>query len=87
VAFFSIDFPNSQRSVLVFALAGSVAPMSVHFSVASGASCVRQGCNREIAFYKATVIAQGCDIIRRELGLPAAYMPAADPMLLIDVVP
>jgi hypothetical protein len=25
--------------------------------------------------------------VRRELGLPAAYVPAADPMLQIDVVP
>ena len=28
----------------------------------------RQGCNREIAFYKASAIAQGCNIVRRELG-------------------
>ena len=30
----------------------------------------RQGCNREIAFYKASAIAQGCNIVRSELGLP-----------------
>jgi hypothetical protein len=33
-----------------------------------------------------TAIAQRCDIIRRELGLPATYVRAADPMLQIDVV-
>jgi hypothetical protein len=32
-----------------------------------------------------TPITQGCDIIRCELGLPATYVPAADPMLQIDV--
>jgi hypothetical protein len=32
-------------------------------------------------------IAQGANIVRRELGLPATYVPAADPMLQIDVVP
>ena len=47
----------------------------------------RQGCNREIAFYKASAIAQGCRLVRRELGLPDTRIPAADPMLQIDVVP
>ena len=32
-------------------------------------------------------IAQGANIVRRELGLPATYVPAADPQLQIDVVP
>jgi len=45
------------------------------------------GCNREIAFYKASAIAQGCNIVRRELGLAVTYVPAADPALQIDVVP
>ncbi len=47
----------------------------------------RQGANREIAFYKASAIAQGANIVRRELGLPETYVPAADPRLQIDVVP
>src|SRR5580765_417401 len=47
----------------------------------------RQGCNREIAFYKATAIAQGCNIVRAELGLEVTRVPAADPTLQIDVVP
>jgi hypothetical protein len=41
----------------------------------------------EIAFYKSSAIAQGANIVRRELGLPATYVPAADPKLQIDVVP
>src|SRR5260370_1233915 len=55
--------------------------------VSSDCGFGRQGCNREIAFYKATSIAQGCNIIRRELGLPVTYVPAADSTLQIDVVP
>jgi 5-methyltetrahydropteroyltriglutamate--homocysteine methyltransferase len=47
----------------------------------------RQGCNREIAFYKASAIAQGANIVRRELGLPTTYIPAADPTFQIDVIP
>jgi 5-methyltetrahydropteroyltriglutamate--homocysteine methyltransferase len=55
--------------------------------VSSDCGFGRQGCNREIAFYKASAIAQGCNIVRRELGLATTYIPAADPMLQIDVVP
>src|SRR2546430_13004536 len=47
----------------------------------------RQGCNREIAFYKAAAIGQGCTIVRQELGLASTYVPAADPALQIDLVP
>ena len=46
----------------------------------------RQGCNREIAFYKASALAQGCNIVRGELGLPTKYIAAADPKLQIDIV-
>ena len=55
--------------------------------VSSDCGFGRQGCNREIAFYKASAIAQGCNIVRRELGLPETSVPAADPKLQIDVVP
>ena len=55
--------------------------------VSSDCGFGRQGCNREIAFYKAAAIAQGCNIVRRELGLAATYVPAADPALQIDIVP
>jgi 5-methyltetrahydropteroyltriglutamate--homocysteine methyltransferase len=54
--------------------------------VSSDCGFGRQGCNREIAFYKATAIAQGCNIVRRELGLPDTYISAADPVLQVDVV-
>ncbi len=47
----------------------------------------RQGCNRLVAFYKAAAIAQGANIVRRELGLPETYVPAADPALQMDVLP
>lgn len=55
--------------------------------VSSDCGFGRQGCNREIAFYKATSIAQGCNIVRKELGLPTTYVPAADPRLQTDIVP
>ena len=54
--------------------------------VSSDCGFGRQGCNREIAFYKASAIAQGCNIVRRELGLPTTEVPAADPMLQTDIV-
>jgi 5-methyltetrahydropteroyltriglutamate--homocysteine methyltransferase len=46
----------------------------------------RQGCNRVIAFYKAAAIAQGANILRRELGVEERYIPAADPALQVDDV-
>lgn len=47
----------------------------------------RQGCNREIAFFKTTAIAQGTNIVRRELGLPTTLVPATDAALQTDLVP
>ncbi len=47
----------------------------------------RQGCNREIAFFKAAAIAQGTNIVRAELGFPTTYVPGADPRLQTDIVP
>jgi 5-methyltetrahydropteroyltriglutamate--homocysteine methyltransferase len=55
--------------------------------VSSDCGFGRQGCNREIAFYKATAIAQGCNIVRRELGVETRDVPAADPILQTDIVP
>ena len=55
--------------------------------VSSDCGFGRQGCNREIAFYKAAAMAQGCNIVRGELGLTTSYVPAADPALQIDVLP
>lgn len=45
----------------------------------------RQGVPRPIAFYKAAALAQGANIVRRELGAPARPVPAADPALQVDV--
>ncbi len=47
----------------------------------------RQGCNREIAFFKAAAIAQGCNIVRKELGLETTDVPAVNPALQTDIVP
>src|SRR4029453_13354886 len=49
--------------------------------VSSDCGFGRQGANREIAFYKATAIAQGCNIVRQELGIKPNYVPAADAAL------
>lgn len=55
--------------------------------VSSDCGFGRQGCNRDIAFYKASSIAQACNIVRAELGLETTYIPAADPALQTDIVP
>jgi 5-methyltetrahydropteroyltriglutamate--homocysteine methyltransferase len=47
----------------------------------------RQGCNRDIAFFKTVAIAQGTNIVRRELGLPEKKGRASDPALQTDIVP
>lgn len=47
----------------------------------------RQGCNREIAFFKSAAIAQGTNLVRRELGLPVTEVPAANTLLQTDLVP
>jgi len=47
----------------------------------------RQGAGRTVAFYKAAALAMGANIVRRELGLPETYVPAADEQLVIDTVP
>jgi 5-methyltetrahydropteroyltriglutamate--homocysteine methyltransferase len=39
----------------------------------------RQGCNRDIAFFKTSAIAQGTNVVRRELGLPVTDIRAANP--------
>jgi 5-methyltetrahydropteroyltriglutamate--homocysteine methyltransferase len=45
----------------------------------------RQGVPRPIALYKAAALAQGANIVRRELGAPEAAVRAADPALQVDV--
>jgi 5-methyltetrahydropteroyltriglutamate--homocysteine methyltransferase len=55
--------------------------------VSSDCGFGRQGCNREIAFYKASSIAQGCNIVRKELGFEITYIAAADPRFQTDLIP
>ncbi len=55
--------------------------------VSSDCGFGRQGANREIAFFKATAIAQGTNLVRKELGLPTTHVAAADPLLQTDLVP
>ena len=55
--------------------------------VSSDCGFGRQGCNRDIAFFKTVAIAQGTNIVRKELGLPTTYVPAADAKLQTDIVP
>lgn len=45
----------------------------------------RGGPNRLVAFHKASAIAQGANIVRRELGLPTTRIRAVDPALQIDI--
>ena len=47
----------------------------------------RGGANRLIAYYKAAAIAQGANIVRRELGAPERRVPAADAAMQVDVRP
>jgi len=55
--------------------------------VSSDCGFGRQGCNRDIAFFKSAAIVQGTNIVRRELGLPESKARAADPNLQTDIVP
>lgn len=45
----------------------------------------REGANRNVAFYKAAALAQGANIVRKELGFPQTPVPAADPALQADI--
>ena len=55
--------------------------------VSSDCGFGRQGCNRDIAFFKATAIAQGTNLVRKDLGIETTYVKAADPRLQTDIVP
>ncbi len=55
--------------------------------VSSDCGFGRQGCNRDIAFFKTVAIAQGTNLVRRELGLPTHPVRAASPALQTDIVP
>ena len=55
--------------------------------VSSDCGFGRQGCNRDIAFFKTVAIVQGTNSVRRELGLPETTSRAANPTLQTDIVP
>ncbi len=55
--------------------------------VSSDCGFGRQGCNRDIAFFKSAAISQGTNLVRKELGFETSYVPAADPELQTDIVP
>lgn len=55
--------------------------------VSSDCGFGRQGCNRDIAFFKTTALAQGVNLVRQELGLPVSEVRAAEPRLQTDIVP
>ena len=55
--------------------------------VSSDCGFGRQGCNRDIAFFKSAAISQGTNLVKKELGIETSYVPAADPALQTDIVP
>lgn len=56
-----------------------------HLVLSSDCGFGRQGVPRPIAFYKAAALAQGANIVRKELGAKETTVRAADPGLQIDV--
>ncbi|MGO9108552.1 MAG: hypothetical protein ACLP9L_04900, partial [Thermoguttaceae bacterium] len=72
---------NDQERAGLDILTGGDFHCDEDLAVTSDCGFGRQGCNREIAFYKASALAQGCNLVRCELGLPAKYIAAADPAL------
>jgi len=55
--------------------------------LASDCGFGRQGVPRPIALYKAAALAQGANVVRRELGVEQHEVPAADPLRQIDPSP
>jgi 5-methyltetrahydropteroyltriglutamate--homocysteine methyltransferase len=47
----------------------------------------RQSMSRMHAYYKMVALVRGTNIVRRELGLPAAYIPGADAKLSLVPLP
>jgi len=55
-----------------------------HLVLSSDCGFGRQGVPRPIAFYKAAALAQGANIVRKELGAQESRVRAADPALQVD---
>ena len=49
--------------------------------ISSDCGMGREGMSRRHAYYKMVALVRGANIVRRELGLPEAYVPGADPRL------
>lgn len=58
-----------------------------HLVLTSDCGFGRQGASRPIALYKASALAQGANIVRRELGGEEREIPALDPHRQIDPSP
>lgn len=56
-----------------------------HLILSSDCGFGRQGVPRPIAYYKAAALAQGANMVRKELGAAETVVRAADPALQIDV--
>ncbi|MGH8702139.1 MAG: hypothetical protein ACREVR_13350, partial [Burkholderiales bacterium] len=55
--------------------------------ISSDCGMGREGMSRRHAFYKMAALVQGTNIVRRELGLPAAECLAADERYSLVVPP
>ena len=78
--------PARRRSRAASARHSSVIPAD-KLVLSSDCGFGRQGFNRLVAFYKAAGIAQGRNIVLKELGLEPRYVAAADTGLVADVLP
>ena len=56
-----------------------------HLALSSDCGFGRQGVARPIAYYKAAALAQGANLVRKELGAPETPVGAANPAHQIDV--
>ena len=56
-----------------------------HLVLSSDCGFGRQGVPRPVAYYKAAALAQGANIVRRELGAEESEVIAADPGLQVDI--
>ena len=76
-----VESPEEVASDIRYAL-NYVEPE--HLVLSSDCGFGRQGSNRLVAFYKSAAIAQGANIVRRELGVEEEPVRAADPLLQVD---
>lgn len=75
-----VELPDDIAALIRTALK-SVPPERL--SISSDCGFGRQGMSRTHAFYKMIAIVRGTNIVRRELGLPEAEVPANDPRYML----